>query len=152
MPEKFPQDVTDYIKGLPTDRQPVMEQLLKTVKQALPKGFELCISYKMPAFVVPHSTYPSGYHCDPKQPLPFISLASNKAGFTLYHMGLYADTSLLDWLIEAWTKQVNGKPDLGKGCIRFKKPELIPFGLLAELCGRMSPQDWIACYEKLLKR
>ena len=152
MPKTLPEEVNHYLSNLPDERRQVMIALLNTIGNALPKGFSLCISYKMPAFVVPHSRYPNGYHCDPKQPLPFISLASNKGGITLYHMGLYADSSLTDWFLKAWSQQVGGKPDLGKGCVRFKKPESIPMDLVAELCSQMSPDEWIDCYEKQLKR
>lgn len=152
MPKTFPEAVEHYLDTLPDERRQVMILLLNTIGKALPKGFTLCISYKMPAFVVPHSRYPNGYHCDPKQPLPFISVASNKGGITIYHMGLYAESGLSDWFLKAWSEQIGGKPDLGKGCVRFKKPESIPMKLIAELCTQMGPDEWIGCYEKQLRR
>jgi hypothetical protein len=41
---------------------------------------------------------------------------------------------------------------MGKSCVRFKKPEDIPLDLIGELVSKMTPQDWIALYEKNLKR
>ncbi|MFN7300797.1 MAG: DUF1801 domain-containing protein, partial [Bacteroidota bacterium] len=96
--------------------------------------------------------YPAGYHCDPKQPLPFMGLASQKNNISFYHMGLYADQALLDWFVGEYPKYSKTKLDMGKSCIRFKKEENIPFPLLAELVRKMKPEDWIRLYEANLKR
>jgi hypothetical protein len=101
---------------------------------------------------VPHSTYPAGYHCDPKQPLPFMSIASQKNFIAVYHMGVYSDPDLLKWFQDEYAKRVKTKLDMGKSCIRFKKPEHIPFDLIGELASKMTPQQWIAMYEFHLKR
>jgi hypothetical protein len=98
--------------------------------------------------VVPHSLYPAGYHCNPEQPLPFISIASQKNFIALYHMGIYADKKLLEWFTKEYPKHSQTKLDMGKSCIRFKKPEQIPFQLIGELVSKMTPKDWIATYEK----
>ena len=139
--------VDNYIEQLPEDRKTAMQKLRKVFVENLSAGFQECISYGMIGYVVPHSIYPSGYHCDSKLPLPFISLASQKSHIVVYHMGIYADPALLSWFQEAYSKQVKGKLDMGKSCIRFKKPELIPYELLAELARKMSVQDWISLYE-----
>ncbi|MBC7866570.1 MAG: DUF1801 domain-containing protein, partial [Gloeobacteraceae cyanobacterium ES-bin-316] len=93
-----------------------------------------------------------GYHCDPKLPLPFICLASQKNFIALHHMGLYADVKLLNWFTTEYGKRVSGKLDMGKGCIRFKKMENIPFELIAELVSKVTVADWIAVYEKNFKK
>jgi hypothetical protein len=105
----------------------------------------------MPSFVVPHSLYPAGYHCDPKLPLSFISIASQKNYMVMHHLGLYANQGLLDWFTAEYAKRVKTKPDMGKGCIRFKKPELIPFDLIADLAAKVSPQQYIELYEKAFR-
>ena len=110
------------------------------------------MSYGMIGYVIPHSLYPAGYHCDPKLPLPFINIASQKNSITLYHMGIYADPKLLKWFTEAHAKASPKKLDMGKSCIRYKKMEDIPFQLYAELVTKISVEDWIARYEKMLKR
>jgi hypothetical protein len=97
--------------------------------------------------VVPHSLYSKGYHADPKQPLPFINLASQKNYIALYHMGIYSNKKLLAWFTSEYTKQTSLKPDMGKGCIRFKKPEKIPFKLIGELASKFTVKDWITIYE-----
>lgn len=144
--------VDAYFEQLPADRLEAMKKLRACLKKNLPKGFVESMSYGMPSFVVPHSNYPSGYHCDPKVPLPFISWASQKNFIALYHMGLYAQPELLKWFTEQHAARVKGKLDMGKSCIRFKKPEAIPFELLADLASKMTPDDWIRLYEKNLKR
>ena len=107
----------------------------------------------MPAFVVPKSIYPNGYHCAPELPLPFINLASQKNCISLYHMGLYANTELHDWFVREYPKQCKYKLDMGKSCIRFKKMEDIPYDLIIELMKKMTTQNWIELYEsKFLKK
>lgn len=144
--------VDDYIEQLPPERKKPFSELRNHIKKNLPKGFAETISYGMPAFVVPHSKYPAGYHCDPKQPLPFISIASQKNFLALYHMGIYADPKLLNWFTAEYAKQVKTKLDMGKSCIRFKKPDDIPFTLIGELVSKMTPADWISLYEANVKR
>lgn len=106
----------------------------------------------MIGYVVPHSLYPAGYHCDPTLPLPFIALASQKNSINLYHMGIYSDPDLLKWWQDAYTKQNIGKLDMGKSCIRFKNLDTIPYSLIAELCQRITVDEWITMYETTLKK
>jgi uncharacterized protein YdhG (YjbR/CyaY superfamily) len=143
--------VDDYINKLDEDRQRAITKMREVIKKNLPKGFQEVLNYNMPAFVVPHKLYPNGYHCDPKLPLPFISFASQKNFIALYHMGIYANPALHKWLVEEYPKHCKRKLDMGKSCIRFKKIEEIPFGLIAELCKKISPKDWIDLYETHVK-
>lgn len=144
--------VTEYLEQIPEDRKPAIEQLRNTILKNLPKGFTEQLSYGMVGYVVPHTLYPPGYHCDPKLPLPFLSFASQKNFIALYHMGLYADKDLLDWFTSAYPQHSKAKLDMGKSCIRFKKPDQIPFELIGKLVARMTPKQWIEVYEKGLKR
>lgn len=138
--------INEYINSLPEDRKAAVTKLRKTIKANLPKGFEEVMSYGMIGFVVPHSIYPSGYHCNPKLPLPFINIGSQKNYIVLHHMGVYANTNLLDWFVAAYEK-VPAKLDMGKGCIRFKKSEEIPFELIGELAKKVTVQQWIDIME-----
>lgn len=140
--------IAAYLDALPDDRKASMKTLRSTIKKSLPKGFKETVQYKMPAWVVPHSKYPDGYHCKPEEPLPFLSIASQKNFIALYHMGIYADPKLLKWFEAQWPKHAKTKLDMGKSCIRFKKIDQIPFELIGELVAKMSPDDWIALYEK----
>jgi uncharacterized protein YdhG (YjbR/CyaY superfamily) len=141
-----------YIEELSGDRKEAVSRLRQILKENLPQGFEEIVSYGMLGYVVPHSLYPPGYHCTPTDPLPFMGLASRANGISLYHMGLYADSQLLNWFTEAWKKSVPYKLDMGKSCIRFKKNHEIPFDLIAELTGKMTPQQWIELYESQIKK
>ena len=144
--------VDEYISKVPEDRTSAITKLRETVKLNLPKGFEEGINYKMIGYYVPHSIYPDGYHCNPKDPLPFICIASQKNFIAIYHSGIYADKKLLDWFVAEYPKYVKTKLDMGKSCIRFKKAENIPYDLIAELCKKMTVEDWVALYEKNVKR
>jgi hypothetical protein len=141
-----------YIAELPEERQKAITQLRKVIKKNLPKGFKEEMSYGMIGYVVPHSKYPAGYHCNPKLPLPFINIASQKNFIAVYHMGVYANPQLLKWLTEAHAKASTKKLDMGKSCMRYKKPEDIPYKLIGELAGKITPEQWVALYEKAFKR
>ncbi|MDF2382080.1 DUF1801 domain-containing protein [Nostoc ellipsosporum NOK] len=145
-------EVDAYIAALPVERQEAMTQLRNVISNNLPAGFQEVIAYKMPAWVVPHSYYPAGYHCDPKQPLPFISIASQKNFIALYHMGMYAVPELYQWFTEAYPNFSKTKLDMGKSCVRFKKPESIPFELIGQLMKKMTPDQWIKVYETNFRR
>ena len=105
----------------------------------LPKGFKECISYGMLGYVVPHELYPNGYHVNPKLPLPFINLASQKNFIAVYHSGLYADPELMEWFVKVYPKHCKTKLDMGKSCIRFKKIDQIPMVLIGELVSKNGP-------------
>lgn len=137
----------NYIEQIPQERKTAMVKLRDTILKNIPKGFEETIAYGMIGYVVPHSTYPEGYHCDPKLPLPFINIASQKNFIALYHMGMYAKPDLLEWFSTEYPKHAKFKLDMGKSCVRFKKLEDIPFELIAELVSKVSVKDWINTYE-----
>ncbi len=141
-----------YINELPEDRKAVMTQLRETIHKNLPEGFHEQMNYGMIGYVVPHSTYPDGYHCDPKLPLPFMSIASQKNFVALYHSGIYAQKELYDWFVGEYPKYVKTKLDMGKSCIRFKNMNTIPFELIGQLCQKMTPAAWIDIYETNVKR
>lgn len=141
-----------YIAELPEDRQKAITELRKVIKKNLPKGFKEEMNYGMIGYVVPHSKYPAGYHCDPKMPLPFLNIASQKNFIAVYHMGMYANPKLLQWFAEAHAKASSKKLDMGKSCMRYKKPEDIPYKLIGELAGKVTAEEWISLYEKNVKR
>ena len=143
--------VEQYLAELPPERQGAMTRLRELFRKKLPKGFEEVMSYGMIGYVVPHTLYPAGYHCDPKLPLPFLNLASQKQAITVYHMGLYAEPALLAWFTAEHAKATPRKLDMGKSCIRYKKAEDIPYALMEQLAGRLTPKDWIALYESRVK-
>jgi uncharacterized protein YdhG (YjbR/CyaY superfamily) len=142
--------VDDYISELPAERKEALAKLRATILAVLPKGFTEAMGYGMPGYVVSHAVFPKGYHCKPSDPLPFMGFASQKNGISFYHMGIYANDDLLQWFTTEYPKYVSTKLDMGKSCIRFKKPEHIPFELLGELVKKMTAEDWIKLYEEKL--
>ena len=147
-----PTTVAEYMDALSPDRKESMERLAATIRSSLPAGFEETINYGMPSWVVPHSLYESGYHVNPELPLPFLSVASQKSHIALYHMGIYASAPLLDWFEGEYPKHSETKLNMGKSCIRFKNAANIPYGLIGELCSKMSAGQWIEAYEAQVKR
>lgn len=139
----------EYIAGLPNDRKDIVSQMRTAINKNLPKGFKETMGYGMIVWVVPKETYPPGYHCDPEQPLMFISLASQKNHIALYHMGIYAHGPLLSWFENEWPKHSARKLDMGKSCIRFKKPEHAPIELIGQLASKMTPKQWVQIYEQI---
>ena len=142
----------EYIDQLPEDRKEAIKELRQQILANLPAGFEEQMNYGMIGYVVPHSLYPNGYHADQKQPLPFLNIASQKNHIAVYHMGIYSDEKLLNWFLKEYADRSKAKLDMGKSCIRFKKVEQIPYELIGELAGKISPNDWIDLYESRLKK
>jgi Domain of unknown function (DU1801) len=142
-----------YIQEIEDDnRRAAFEQLRETVLGNLPDGFEEAMSYGMIGYVVPHRLYPAGYHCDPKLPLPFVTIAAQKNFIALYHMGIYAIPELLEWFVSEYPKHCKAKLDMGKSCIRFKKIGDIPLELIGLLMQKITMDTWIAVYETNYKR
>jgi hypothetical protein len=144
--------VQEYLASLPDDRKNPIAKIREALLKNLPKGFTEIISHGMITYVVPHEHYPPGYHVTPQQPLPFIALASQKNFIALYHMGIYAHKKLLQWFTTEYTKHSKVKLDMGKTCIRFKKPDQIPIALISELATKISVDAWIDIYEREIKK
>jgi hypothetical protein len=144
--------VNEILTSVPADRAEAFNKLHDVILKNLPKGFEAAISYGGLGYVVPHSIYPSGYHCKPSEPLPFAAIASQKNTINFYHMGIYADPVLLNWFVAEYPKHTKQKLDMGKSCIRFKKFDDIPYKLIGDLMKKMSVKMWISMYESALKK
>jgi len=141
--------VKDYLDQLPEDRRAALQTIRKTIKKNIDKTFKEGIVYGMVGYYVPHSVYPDGYHCDPKTPLHFASIASQKNHIGLYFFCVYVDPVLQKWFVDAWKK--SGKRlDMGKSCVRVKKLEDIPMDVVAELFKRATAKKFITAYEKII--
>lgn len=144
-------NIEQYLEELPEDRKTIMRELHHTISKNLPKGFESGMGYGMIGYAVPHSLYPKGYHCDPKLPLPYMSIASQKNHIAIYDMALY-DEKLVSWLQSEWSKISTKKLDMGKCCLRFRKAEDVPVKLIAELSKKLTTQQWIDFYESAFQK
>jgi hypothetical protein len=141
--------VDEILHDVDPDRRPFFHELHQTIIDNLPDGFEPAISYGGLGYVVPHSVYPEGYHCKPQEPLPFAGIAAQKGSINFYHMGLYADETLMQWFVGEYSKHSSRKMDMGKSCVRFKKHKEIPLPLIGELMRKMSAVQWIQIYESM---
>lgn len=141
-----------YVDELVPECREVIQKLRSTLKENLPEGYEEEMSYGMIGYVVPYSIYPDGYAVKPKVPLPFINLASQKNYIALYYMGIYAIPGLHEWFTGEYPKHCKTKLDMGKGCIRFKKLDDIPYKLIGELAQKVSVQEWIDVYKNTVRK
>ncbi len=140
--------VAAYLSSLPADRRAAIESVRKVILDNLDTTFEEGMQYGMIGYYVPHSVFPDGYHCDPKQPLPFAHLGSQKNHMALYLMGLYAcepedESALTRWFRAAWAK-AGKKLDMGKCCVRFKKLEDVPLDVVGELIRKLPAKTYLA--------
>lgn len=148
MAKEYPNiTVEEYIQSVTPEKKETLLKIREVILKNMPKGYEECMSYGMLSYVVPHSIYPAGYHCNPQQPLPFVALAAQKNSINLYHMGIYAQSELMQWFQTEYAKECSTKLDMGKSCIRFKKPQDIPYKLIAQLMKKISVKQWINIYE-----
>jgi hypothetical protein len=139
--------VKEYLAELPPDRKAAISAVREVILKNLPKGFEEVMQYGMIGYVVPHTAYPPGYHCDPKQPLPFVALASQKNHMAVYMMNIYMDKETENWFVKSY-RATGKKLDIGKSCIRFKKLEDLALEIIGQAVGRKSVKEYIALYEK----
>ena len=144
--------VAEILENAPEDKKAAFTKLHQTMLDNLPEGFETGLSYGGLGYVVPHSLYPAGYHCKPEEPLPFVGIAIQKHSINLYHMGIYAFPEVREWFVSEYSKYSKKKLDMGKSCIRFKKPEDIPYELIAQLMRKITVDEWIAKYELSYKK
>ena len=142
--------VEKYLAELPADRRASIEAVRKVILSSIEKKkIEEGMQYGMIGYYIPHSIYPNGYHCDPRQPLPYICLASQKNYMSLYMMSIYGELGDPQDFQAAWAK-TGKKLDMGKSCIRFKKVEDLALDVIADAV-RATPIDaYIARYEAIL--
>lgn len=138
--------VDAYLAELPDDRRAMVEAIRKVIRRNMPKGYEEGMQYGMIGYYVPHSIYPAGYHCDPKQPVPFAGIGSQKNYVGIYLMCIYGDTSHREWFINAW-KAAGKKLDMGAGCVRIKTLDGAPLEVIGEAIRRVPVKDFLAHYE-----
>ncbi len=149
--------VADYLAALPADRRAAISAVRDVIRANLDAGYEEGIQYGMIGYYVPHRIFAAGYHTDPKQPLPFAALASQKNHMAVYLMGVYCgcsegpggETGDAKWFREAWAR-TGKKLDMGKSCVRFKKLENVALDVIGEAIRRIPVKVHVARYEKAL--
>lgn len=143
--------VEKYLSGLPADRRAALQAVRTVILQNLDADYEEGIQYGMIGYYVPHRVYPAGYHCDPREPLPFVTLGAKKNHLAVYLMCCYGDEKHDAWFREAWAK-TGKKLDMGKACLRFKKADDLALEVLGEAIRRVPAKAYIARMEAVSKR
>ena len=142
--------VAEYLSALADNRQADISAVRSVILKHLPKGYEEGIQYGMIGYFVPHSIYPAGYHCNPKEPLPFVQLGSQKNHMVVHMMCIYINDPLREWFESAWN--ASGKNlDMGKGCIRFKKVDDLALDVLGECISRVTVESYVAMFDSILE-
>src|SRR5581483_5951476 len=142
---------SEYLDSLPADRKAALATVRAVVLANLPQGYEETMQYGMISYVVPHSIYPAGYHCDPRQAVMYAALASQKAHMALYLMGPYGDRATDQWFRKAYAAS-GKKLDMGKACLRFKNVENLALELIGQIIARTPVDKYIARVESLLPK
>lgn len=142
--------VKQYLAELPADRREAIQAVRAVILKNLPKGYKEGMMYGAIGYYVPHSIYPPGYHCDPKIPLPFAGMASQKNYMTLLLMCVYSEPAYEAWFRKAWA-QAGKKLDMGKSCVRFKKADDVPLKVIGEAVKRVPVKKFIEHYESVIK-
>jgi len=138
--------VNEYLDSLPADRRADIGAVRDVILANLPKGYEETIQYGMISYVVPHSLYPAGYHCDPRQPLGFMSLASQKNYMALHLMCVYGHEPTREWFTKAYAAS-GKKLDMGMACVRFKRAADLPLDVIGQLVARIPVKAYIRVVE-----
>jgi hypothetical protein len=141
--------VAQYLKGLPEDRREAIAAIRDTIAKNIDKGFQETMQYGMIGWSVPHSIYPHGYHCDPKQPLPFAGIGNQKNHVGIYLFCIYVDAQAQSEFVANW-KKTGKKLDMGKSCIRITKLEDVPLDVLGKTIKKIKLKDFVMAYEAAL--
>lgn len=150
-PPAKPATVAEYLAALPPDRRSAIDTLREVFRKNLSKGYAEGMQYNMIGYFVPHDVFPDGYHCDPRQPLPFAAIASQKSHMSLYLMGLYMNPAADKAFRQAWARS-GKKLDMGKSCIRFKSLDDLALNVLGDAIAAMPANAYIEHYKATLAK
>lgn len=144
-------EIDRYVEAVPPARRDACTRLVDVVRDHLDPRFAATINYGMPTWVVPHDVYPEGYHVDPTLGVPFISVANQRSHIAYYHMGIAHDAPTLEWFRREF-ERTGATLNMGRSCIRFTNLARIPFDLMAELTHRIDVDEFVAIYERSMRR
>ena len=136
--------VEEYLGELTPERREAMETIRKLILANLPPGYEEVMQFGMIGYVVPLERYPVTYN---KQALGVVALASQKNYISIYLMIVYGDQETAKWFEEEF--RASGKKlNMGKSCVRFKRPDDLPLDLIGKAVARTSVEEFLAHYER----
>ena len=136
--------VEEYLAEQTPDRREAMEMMRELILANLPPGYEETMQFGMIGYVVPLERYPVTYN---KQALGVLALASQKNYMSIYLMSVYGDEETAKWFEEEF--RASGKKlNMGKSCVRFKRPDDLPLDLIGKVVARTSVEEFIDLYER----
>ncbi|MCU0317098.1 MAG: DUF1801 domain-containing protein [Fimbriimonadaceae bacterium] len=138
--------VEEFMAELSPERYEMIQALRETILANLSEGFVEGMQYGGISYFVPHSLYPAGYHCDPKQPVPFAGIMNQKAHVGLYLFCLYCDQAAQDAFVSDFLA-TGKKLDMGKSCVRFRSYSGIPLEVIGKTISAISVADFLEVYE-----
>jgi hypothetical protein len=143
--------VGEYLAALPPDRRTAISAVRDVILTNLPHGYEEVMQYGMIGYVVPHSIYPAGYHCDPSKPLSYAALGSQKNHMAIYLCNVYGHKETETWFRNAF-EAAGKRLDMGKSCVRFKRIDQLPLDVIGQVIARTPVDKYIAGVQHSLKR
>lgn len=141
--------VAAYLAALPAERRKLLAAVRRVIRANLDAELEEGLQYGMIGYYVPHRVYPAGYHCDPRQGVPYAGLAAQKHYCSLYLMALYGSPQAESWFRQQWAK-TGKKLDLGKCCVRFRTLDDLDLDTIGEAIRRVPARAFLAQYEAAL--
>jgi len=140
--------VTQYLADLPAERRQVVAAVRRVIRKHLPPGYRETMNWGMISYEIPLRRYPKTYN---GQPLAYVGLAAQKQTFSLYLMGVYANPVQAKWLRQQF-RDAGKKLDMGKSCLRFRRLEDLPLGVIGQVVASTSVGAYIAGYEASRRR
>jgi len=131
--------VKAYLDELSPERREAIQSVRKVILKKLPQGFEEVMNWGMITYQVPLQMYPNTYN---GKPLMYAALASQKNHMSVYLSNIYTDAEKREAFESDYLK--TGKRfDAGKSCVRFRKPDDLPLGLIGDVIASTSLEEFI---------
>jgi hypothetical protein len=143
--------VAAYLDELPSDRRSALEAVRKVILDNLDGDYEEGMQYGMIGYYVPHRVFAAGYHADPKQPLPFAALASQKSHMAVYLSCVSGVPGAEQRFRQRWA-ETGKKLDMGKSCLRFRKLEDLALDVLGTTIRETPARAYVEAYRATLRK
>jgi uncharacterized protein YdhG (YjbR/CyaY superfamily) len=136
--------VDEYLASLPEDRRAVIEAVHGVIRKRVPEGYRESVNWGMIAYEIPLERYPETYN---GQPLLYAALAAQKNHYAVYLNGTAMSADRQARFRMAYLK-TGKRLDMGKSCVRFKKLDDLPLGVIGDEVASTTPEALIAQYER----
>jgi hypothetical protein len=150
--------VEQYLASLPDDRRAAVSVVRRFILDHLDKDFRECMQYGVIGYCVPHSGeggWPHGHHTNPKLPLMYMGLSSQKNDMVVYMLFLLHNKPERERFDRAWraTGKKNYLEVSGAGCcLRFKKLADLSLDVIGETMRRMPAKKYLEDHVAMLAR